>query len=107
MTTVIKISEYTSFTLTREAGNRVYEEIKKFISVHSQCDNLIIDFQNIDDVSVSFVQATVFRLANDYPKVELKNINDAIRFKIETLIKITTIDPSILNRVKNYQPKTV
>jgi len=107
MTTVIKISEYASFTLTREAGNRAYEKIKNYHSAHSQCDNLIIDFQNIDDVSVSFIQATVFRLANEYLKIELKNLNDAIRFKIETLIKITTIDPAIIGRIKNYQFKTV
>jgi len=107
MNKIIKMKEFADFTLTRDAGNRIYEKIKQFlINQHSDIDTLVIDFQNIEDVSVSFIQATVFRLAKELPRIELKNINDAIRFKIDTLLKITTIDPAILNKVKSFQPKT-
>lgn len=104
---IIKMSELSDFTLTREAGNRIYEKIKMSVSeLNQSIDSLVIDFKDIEDVSVSFIQATVFRLAKEFKRVELKNINNAIRFKIDTLLKITTIDPAILNKVKNLQART-
>lgn len=110
---IIKMSELSDFALTREAGNRIYEKIKESVSelnlsaqAGQNIDSLIVDFENIEDVSVSFIQATVFRLAKEFKRVELKNINNAIRFKIDTLLKITTIDPAILNKIKNYRPKS-
>lgn len=107
MNYVIKMKEFADFTLTRDAGNRIYEKIKQFITDQNEnVDALTIDFENINDVSVSFIQATVLRLANEYSKIELQNINDAIRFKINTLLKITTIDPAVLNKVKNFQLRT-
>lgn len=104
---IIKMSEISDFTLTRDAGNRIYDNIKdKILNLNEDIDSLVIDFKDIEDVSVSFIQATVFRLAKEYQNVELKNINNAIRFKINTLLKITTIDPAILNRVKNLQVRS-
>ncbi|MBN1364694.1 MAG: DUF4325 domain-containing protein [Syntrophaceae bacterium] len=107
MNSLIKMKDFAEFTLTRESGNRVYEKIKQFLNTISYHDNLIIDFQNINDVSVSFIQATVFRLANDYSSIELKNTNPAIQFKIKTLLKITTIDPAILRKVVNLPIKSL
>jgi len=107
MYTIIRLDDFAEFTLTRESGNRVYEKIKKYLSKIPNNDNLIIDFQNISDVSVSFIQATVFRLANEYSSIELKNINPAIQFKIKTLLKITTIDPEILRKVANLPIKSL
>jgi len=107
MNSLIKMKDFAEFTLTRESGNRVYEKIKKYLTTVSYTDNLIIDFQNINDVSVSFIQATVFRLANEYSSIELKNINPAIQFKIKTLLKITTIDPEILRKVANLPIKSL
>jgi hypothetical protein len=116
MNTIIKIRNFTDFTLTRDSGNRTYEKIKLFLTnnqshqipeIEQAIDSLIIDFENIEDVSVSFIQATVFRLADEYQKVELKNINNAIQFKIKTLLKITTIDQVILKKVVNLPIKSL
>jgi len=115
MNTIIKIKDFTDFTLTRDSGNRTYEKIKLFLTNQSNqspeydqaIDSLIIDFENIEDVSVSFVQATVFRLVNEYQKIELKNINKAIQFKIKTLLKITTIDPAVISKVVNLPIKSL
>lgn len=101
------MEEFTDFALTRDAGNRIYEKIKHVINEQNEnIDTITIDFENIIDVSVSFIQATVLRLAKDYQKIELKNINNAVRFKINTLLKITTINPAILNKVKNFKPRS-
>jgi len=107
MKTIIKLKDFAEFTLTREAGNRVYKKIKEYLSTQTNVDYLVIDFQNINDVSVSFIQATVFNLAKEYSTIELKNTNSAIQFKIKTLLKITTIDPSILNKVVNLPAKSL
>jgi len=107
MNSLIKIKDFAEFTLTRESGNRVYDRIKHYLTNVSNADNLTIDFQDISDVSVSFIQGTVFRLANEFSTIELKNTNEAIQFKIKTLLKITTIDPAILNKMVNLPVKTI
>ena len=104
MVAVVKISSHIDFTLTRESGNHMYKIIRGFLDNNPQFKKLIIDFENVRDVSVSFIQSTVVKLVNEQIDVELINYNPSIRFKIATLVKITDVDPKIFKKADQYPP---
>ena len=107
MDAVVKVSSLTNFTLTRDAGNRLYTQIKDFLTINPNVSRLIFDFKNVKDVSVSFIQATVVRLSDEGNTVELTNLNKAILFKIKTLINISKINPSIFKKARQYPESPV
>lgn len=102
MTAVAKIADHSSFALTRESGDSLFELISEFLNNHSDIERVIIDFEDISDVSVSFIQATVLKLIDLDYQVELVNLNDSIRFKIATLVKVSRIDPALFKTAKSY-----
>ena len=102
MIAVIKISNHTDFTLNRESGNTLYNELKNFLNTRIDIKNIIFDFKNVPDVSTSFIQATVLKMINNGYNVELINYNESVRFKIATLVKIADIDPRIFKKAASY-----
>ncbi len=102
MVAVAKISDHSSFALTRESGDSLFKLISQFLSEHLNTEKIIIDFSDIPDVSISFIQATVLKLIDKQYKVELINLNKSIRFKISTLTQIAKIDPAIFKMAKSY-----
>lgn len=107
MDAVVKVSSLTNFTLTRDAGNRLYTQIEDFLTINPNVSRLIFDFKNVKDVSVSFIQATIVKLSEEDNIVELTNINEAIIFKIRTLLNISKINPSIFKKVHQYPESPV
>ena len=107
MDAVVKVSSLTNFTLTRDAGNRLYTQIKDFLTINPNVSRLIFDFKNVKDVSVSFIQATIVKLSEEDNIVELTNINEAVIFKIRTLLNISKINPSIFKKVHQYPESPV
>jgi len=99
---VIKIDDHTKHTLTRESGNRLYKQIREFLSIHPDVSEVIFDFDNVKDVSTSFIQSTVLKLSDEVTSVKLINYNKAVRFKITTLINISNIDPSLFKKADRY-----
>jgi len=104
MDAVVKIKNLTNFTLTRDAGNRLYRQVKDFLINNPNVSRLIFDFK---DVSVSFIQATFVRLVEEGNTVELSNLNEAIIFKIKTLVNISKINPSIFKKANQYPESPV
>ncbi|MBL7085991.1 MAG: hypothetical protein ISS28_02655 [Candidatus Cloacimonetes bacterium] len=107
MDAVVKVSSLTNFTLTRDAGNRLYTQIKDFLTINPNVSRLIFDFKDVKDVSVSFIQATIVKLSEEDNIVELTNINKAIIFKIRTLLNISKINPSVFKKVHQYPESPV
>ena len=107
MDAVVKIKNLINFTLTRDAGNRLYGQVTVFLALNPNISRLIFDFENVKDVSVSFIQATVVRLAEEGNKVELTNLNEAIIFKIKTLVNISKINLSIFKKANQYPESPV
>lgn len=102
MVAVVKISDHNNFALTRESGDSLFKLISQFLSEHPDINKIIIDFVDIADVSISFIQATVLKLIAQHYDVELINLNKSIRFKISTLIRIEKIDPTIFKMAKSF-----
>ncbi|NQU35599.1 MAG: hypothetical protein HQ521_20425 [Bacteroidetes bacterium] len=103
----MKINAHTDFTLTRESGNRLYEDISEFLSMRSDITKIVFDFEDVSDVSTSFIQATILKLIKNNYKVESINYNQSIRFKMATLVKIARIDPHIFKKADCYPQSPV
>ncbi len=98
MDVVAAVNKITKHTLTRNAGNLLYEHVRKFLDSHPDISKIIFDFQNIEDVSTSFIQSTVVRLSNENIDVKLIHFNQTVQMKINTLIKISRIDPTLFKK---------
>jgi hypothetical protein len=107
MKVVVKIINHTQHTLTRDSGNRLYKIIHSFLLKNPDVNELIFDFRDVNDVSTSFIQSTYVKLSDEIPSLRMINYNDAIRFKIATLLKITNINPAIFKKAKHYPPSPV
>lgn len=107
MEAVVKIKNLTNFTLTRDAGNRLYRKVKDFLIINPNISRLIFDFNDVKDVSVSFIQATFVKLSEEGNTVELSNLNKAIIFKIKTLVNISKINPAIFKKANQYPESPV
>ncbi len=107
MKAVVKIADHTNFTLTRESGNRLFKLISDFLAKHYDIEKIIFDFENVNDVSTSFIQATILKLIDMNNDVELINFNQSIRFKIAILIKIAKIDPQLFKKADHYPQSPV
>lgn len=107
MVAVVKISDHNSFALTRESGDSLFKLISHFLSEHLSTEKIIVDFADIPDVSISFIQATILKLIDQQHQVELINLNKSIKFKISTLIRIARIDPSIFRMAESYPQSPV
>ena len=102
MNVVIKISNHTNFTLTRESGNRIFKLIHEFLKKSSDIELIVFDFEKVNDVSTSFIQATIVKLIDQNYRVELMNYNQSIRFKFNTLVKIAKINPKVFIKADGY-----
>jgi len=90
MMNFFKLSELSENTLVgRDIGKKTREKIKKLLTEH---DYLIIDMENNNSISPSFLDEAIIMLVIEYGKedfskhIRLENINNAIKNLMNSIL---------------------
>ncbi|NVM01426.1 MAG: DUF4325 domain-containing protein [Candidatus Helarchaeota archaeon] len=94
-----KVSDFNKFCSTRERGKKFYFYLKNLIS--SEVKYIILDFEDIEHVSISFLDESVIKLINEGYKLKIITSNPNIIRKIKKDFSWRNISKNLINEENN------